>query len=644
MLKPMRLSAFLAPLLALVMLSPATAQPMDSSARVETGIVPARERVAPGGMVPVAVVFDHQENWHIHTHDPQVPPELGDPSFYIATAIEAEAGDAVALQPRIEHIQWPEAKVIEVAFVGEPVDYAVYAGRAVAYLPVTVAADAPPGEVSLEVRLTYQACDDSSCLRPVRGEVHTVTLEVVSPDALAGTETSPTDAELFAGFDADWETHESANAPDAPDAAGEVEAQRVASPAPMTLATLLSILLLAFAGGMVLNVMPCVLPVIPIKILGLVQAAPQRGRRLSLGLMMSLGVLAFWVVLGLILAVLAEGAISTMFGYWQFNLALGLLIVALAMSMWNMFAMQLPQWVYRINPRHDSYSGAFGFGVMTAVLATPCTGPFLGAAAGTAVGTSALIAFLTFAAIGAGMAIPYFVLTAWPKLVDRLPRTGPASELVKQFLGLLMIAAGAFFIGVAVNILLSDGTSGVYQWYWWLTAGIVTAAGLWLIWRTFRITPSAGRRIAFGAVGLLLAGGSLTFAYDATRPSGIDWVYYTPDRLEAVRDAGDVVVLDFTADWCINCKVLERTVLETDAVIAALAPRNVTAMKVDLTSSSAPGWSLLAAHDRVAIPLLVVLAPDGQTVFKEEIYTPGQVVAAIERAQADTRRTQLTSR
>jgi thiol:disulfide interchange protein DsbD len=307
-------------------------------------------------------------------------------------------------------------------------------------------------------------------------------------------------------------------------------------------------------------------------------------------------------------------------------------IVALAVAMCGVWTLRLPRWVYAVNPRHDSVVGAFGFGVMTGVLATPCTGPILGGLMGGVLQSGPAVVMAVFAAVGVGMALPYFVLSVWPGLVEKVPRTGPASELLKQVLALLMAAAGAFFIGVGINALRHDGLGFVYQWYWWLAGGIVAMAGVWLAIRAVQITRDTIRRLAYAGLGVVMAGAALGMAYDATRPSAIAWVYYTPDRLAEALASDRAVMLDFTADWCINCKVLERAVLESDAVVARLAREDVVAMKADLTSGSAPGWAKLDALGKRDIPLLVVFAPDGSQTLNTGLYTIGQVVAAIDEA------------
>lgn len=575
----------------------------------------SRDAAQPGETVLLAVVFELEREWHINPSAEQIPAAL---DFLIPTTVTASVrsegqGGAIGAA------QFPSPQTITVNYTGQPTPLPAHADETTAYLPVTIAARAEPGELRADVQVRYQTCDATVCLRP-KSITLTTALRVTADGGRV------IDEELFAGY--------APSRPVPPQAPPGSTVAGDASVGVSTLGSFAGVLLLAFVGGVLLNVMPCVLPMIPIKILGLVRTEPDRARRRALGAVMALGVLAFWLALGAALAGLSDQrAISQLFGYWQFNMGLGLFIVLMAVGMCGLFTMQLPQWVYAINPKHDSYSGAFGFGIMTGVLATPCIGPFMGAAASSVLVAGPAVALSAFAAIGVGMAIPHFVLTAWPGLVTRIPRTGPANELVKQVLGLLMISAGAFFIGAGVNSLLGGGERSVYQWYWWLSAGIVVVTCLWMVYRTFGITFARNRRIVFAAIGVVMAGSSLTLAYAATRPSAINWVFYTPHRLTQELSRGNVVVLDFTADWCINCKVLERTVLETQPMIGAAAASDVTAMKVDLTSDQSSGWKLLTEYGRVGIPLLVILAPDGQEVFKADVYAPNQVAAAIASAR-----------
>src|SRR5262249_33465558 len=151
----------------------------------------------------------------------------------------------------------------------------------------------------------------------------------------------------------------------------------------------------------------------------------------------------------------------------------------------------------------------------------------------------------TFAAIGVGMALPYLILSAFPVLVRRMPRTGPASELIKQVMGLLMLAAAAYFLGTGLAGLLATPPDPPTDAYWWAVALFIAAGGIWLAWRTLQISKKAGSRIVFAAMGalLVLIGASIGMRF--TRGSPIKWVYYTPERLETARKENKAVVLEF---------------------------------------------------------------------------------------------------
>jgi thiol:disulfide interchange protein DsbD len=192
--------------------------------------------------------------------------------------------------------------------------------------------------------------------------------------------------------------------------------------------------------------------VIPLKIMGLSQAAGHPARCFFLGFVMSLGVIAFWMVIGGAIAFVSGfTAINSLFQTPWFSLAVGAFILIMAVGMLGAFAVRLPQFAYMVNPSHETAPGSFAFGIMTAVLSTPCTAPFMGSAAAWAATQNPVVTLATFGAIGAGMALPYLILSAFPSLVSRMPRTGPASELIKQVMGLLMVAVAIFFLGTALT-------------------------------------------------------------------------------------------------------------------------------------------------------------------------------------------------
>ncbi|MCC7408807.1 MAG: thioredoxin family protein, partial [Phycisphaeraceae bacterium] len=539
-------------------------------------------------------------------------------------------------------VQYPPAATVTVNYTGTPSDLPVFEGRAVAYVPVTIDPQAAVGEHPVKIEVRYQACTSTSCLPP-RTVTLTTSLQVVP----VGQPAEEQFDEMFAGFDTSTRG-KSSQEPSLSQQAGpsfDVFGWRLdlASGGSGGWSFYPLLLLLAALGGMLLNFTPCVLPVIPIKMLSLTRSAASRGRAAALGVALFSGVILFWLGLGAAIAISAAlaakgftggiGATNQLFQYPWFTITVGLVIAVMSVAMCGLFAIPLPRWIFRIEAHHDTIPGSLGFGVMTAILSTPCTAPLMGAAAAWAAGQSAIITLATFAAIGLGMGTPYLVLSIWPQLVGWLPKAGPASELLKQVMGLCMLAAAAFFIGTGVSGLLATPIAPPTKAYWWFVFGLTALAGLWLSYRTLRIASGGGgRRVVFVILGLLAAGGSVYGAIRATEKPPIEWVYYTPGSFEHAQQAGKTIVLEFTAEWCLNCKVLEHTTLNNPKVIAALKLPGVVPMKVDLTGHNPDGNAKLQSVGRVAIPALVILAPDGREVFNGDFYTPEQVLAALRAA------------
>jgi thiol:disulfide interchange protein DsbD len=230
------------------------------------------------------------------------------------------------------------------------------------------------------------------------------------------------------------------------------------------------------------------------------------------------------------------------------------------------------------------------------------------------------------------MALPYGVLAAFPSLLKKMPRTGPASELIKQVMGLLLIAAGCFFLGSGFSGLFVTPPDPPSKLYWWVVALAGIVAGGWLAVQTMRITKAAGNRVIFGGIGVVILGISVLIGITQTSPGPINWTYYTADRLAEAKARGDVVVIDFTAEWCLNCKALESAVLNPKQVSSLLNSPGVTPIKVDLTGNNTAGNELLKAFERITIPLLVVIKPDGTEVFKSDTYQQQQVIDALRDA------------
>lgn len=623
---------------------PASAQPMGFGVQhVQIDAALSAQTVAPGDRLAIAVVLDHDDGYHAHTHDPQIPEEMGD-FFAIPTTIKVADNELLTLG----RIQWPEEHTVAVDFGFEngPVDYTVYSGRAIAYVPVMISPDAPDGEMTIEVTVGFQACNDTTC-DPPSSETRTLTLNVAQGGADIGMA-----SELFADFDATVYADPEAWGEGVVDIASDdsgakskflgFELPPVDSPAGMIV-----LALLAAVGGFVLNLTPCVLPVIPLKVMAISShAGEHKSRALLLGLSMALGVVAFWTAIGIpvvIAVAAAKGAISDpsqlIFGRWYITLLIGIVIAVMGIGIMGLFQIKLPQNVYKLNPKADSVHGSFLFGVMTAVLGLPCFGFVAGALLAGAAAMPPLLVMTIFVFLGIGMAFPYLVLAMFPKLVNRIPRTGPASDLVKQIMGLMMLTAAAYFLGTTVISFASARGISLPWWgkaaHWWVIGMLLIATGGWLIIRTYKITKKIGPRLVYPVLALLLIGLGGAAGYDRTMHQYHNiWVDYSPESFTAALERGDVVVLDFTAEWCINCKVLEATVLSQKPVKPALLSAGVVPMVADLTSDSAPGWVKLRSLNQVGIPLLVVYGPDSEEpVWMSNAYTGGQVAEAIQKAR-----------
>jgi thiol:disulfide interchange protein DsbD len=401
---------------------------------------------------------------------------------------------------------------------------------------------------------------------------------------------------------------------------------------------------------------PCVFPIIRFMILTISQDASSPGRRLFLWMLLSGGVVAFWSCIGITAAVVSGAAVpSRIFGIWWLPLGIGLLIAFMGIGIMGLFTIQLPAAVYAVNPKAETAWGSFLFGVMTAVLGLPCFGFVAGALLAGAATLPASTVMLVFASIGVGMAAPYLVLSAKPSLLRHLPRTGPASELVKQVMGLLLLAAGAYFIGSGLIALISEAPYLGRQLHWWVVSLLAVAAGFWLIVRTFQISSKAAPRAIFSVVGLAIGALAVLFSLDSTAKAKLDW-HTRQTTLESstggyasgawnefsliafdnARASGAIVVLDFTAEWCLTCKALKATVLNREPVKGALAESSVVGFTVDLTSTSAPGWQMLRDLGRTGIPLLAIYTPGEESPWLANAYTADQVMAALADAHSRT--------
>ena len=429
---------------------------------------------------------------------------------------------------------------------------------------------------------------------------------------------------------------------DVPLSASTATASPVAAPTATTAVppTLLVALALAFAGGVILNLMPCVFPVVSLKILGFVQSAGDDPRRVRAhGLTFAAGVLvAFWALAGLLLALRAAGEEIG----WGFQLqspgfvaAMAFLLFGLGLSLAGLIEIGTP--LTRLGGAGSSsgHRASFMNGALATVVATPCTAPFMGAALGFAMTQSAVTSMLIFTALGAGMAAPYVALSAWPALLRFLPRPGVWMVRFRQLMAFPLFATVAWLAWVFGH---QTGIDGVLRLLLGLT---LLALGLW-VWGQW-VTLSAAERTKWIArtaaaglivAGLVLAATSAPAATAAPSPAsgaGIAWEAYSEERVAGHRAAGRPVFIDFTAAWCLTCKVNERIAFSSNEVQQLVKERNIAMLKADWTSKDPAITRALAAFGRNGVPLYVLYEADpaAQPRLLPEILSPGILLNAF---------------
>ena len=573
------------------------------------------DRARPGDRIGLAVVMQIARGFHINANRAQLSPDPLFSPYPTRLRILEITPPIVVPSP-----QFPQAHAIKVGFAEEPL--AVFDGKTVVYLPLVLPSDYAADVLRISLTLSYQACDAKACLMP-----QTVKLTAELPTAAGGPAPRPAAPDLFRKMSLAEDTPQH-------DLSFSLLGWDITLGSPSTPGFWL-LLLMAALGGLLLNLTPCVLPLIPIKIMSLANAAQNRFRCLALGWVTALGVLTFWMLLGLAIAVFSSvTATSQLFQYPLFTILIGIIMAVMAFGMSGSFSLPLPQFMYRFQPDQGTLVGAFGIGLLSAILSTPCTAPVMGAAAAWAVAQSPGLAMTVFAAIGMGMALPYLVLSAAPGLVKRMPRSGPTGNLIKQTMGLFMLAAAVYFLGSGLSALAVTAPDPPSRIYWWGVMGCTAAAGLWLAYRTLGITKRKSVRSICLVLGLLVFSASIYGGLRFTDRGPVDWVYYTEDRYQSALEEGQAVVMVFTAAWCLNCKALEQSVFRGKAVVERLQQNDVVPIKVDITGNNPAGKERLRQTGYLTIPLLVVYSPDGRETWKRSFYTAAEVLRAIDKATA----------
>ncbi|MCY4179950.1 MAG: thioredoxin family protein [Litoreibacter sp.] len=392
------------------------------------------------------------------------------------------------------------------------------------------------------------------------------------------------------------------------------------------------VFLAAFLGGVILNVMPCVLPVLTIKFASVLKAGGQSRARVRSGfLATTLGVLAFmWLLAAVLLAIRAGGGSvgwGIQFQSPYFLATLAGLVLLFAANLFGLFEFSLPQsWNTKLaNTGKDGLVGDFATGALAAVMATPCSAPFLGTAVAVALAGNAPQTLAIFTALGLGLALPYLLVAIWPGLMRGLPKPGPWMVWVKYVMGLLLLASAAWLLWV-LSTLVGPVAALI---------GLVCFAVAVL---AIVAIKSGGARwgivAALGIAGICLpAFFAQPVVATAKAEDPIGWTSFAPDQIAALVEDGQVVFVDVTANWCPSCKANKRLVLDRDPVLDELSDDDVTPMLADWTKPNEEILAYLQMHGRYGIPFNIVYGPDAPDgIALPELLTPSVVMDAIEQA------------
>ncbi|MEK7270652.1 MAG: protein-disulfide reductase DsbD domain-containing protein [Planctomycetota bacterium] len=563
-----------------------------------------REAAKPGETVWAGVRLAMPAGWHTYA-DP--PGDTG-----LGTKIEWTLPKGISAGT----IRWPPPKAIS----EQGLAARVYEGEAILLVPLTIAADAPAGAVEIRAKASWLECMEAC----VQGEAD------VKASLSIGSESKPskdpTVAAALLGYGTSWVSLEG---PYMPLPTGRKAPEAPSGGLPLNL-------LFAFLGGIVLNVMPCVLPILALKALGFVrQGAETAGRRRLLGLVYGFGVLASFLALALVTIAAqraaGEGGAGASWGMLfqkpAYVASMAALVTLISLNLFGVFDIGLGGRVLDAADRaalREGLPGAFFQGILATALATPCTAPFMAGAIAYALSQPPAVVLATFLSLGLGFAFPYVLLSFRPAWLRFLPKPGAWMERFKVAMGFPMLATALWLLSLAAP---QFGKGGAFRVGLLLVA---IAAAAW-VFGEFVQRGAWRKGLAVALAALLLALGiSALFLFR----DQIAWRPWSASAVEKARAEKRVVLVDFTADWCWTCQVNKRTSIEIPSVREKLAALKAEAMLADFTAPDPAIAAELKRFNRPGVPLVVVYPrdPAAPPIVLPTVLTPGHVLEALDEA------------
>lgn len=575
---------------------------------------------APGSVATLVVSAEPTDGYHIYAYADRDPKAvgIGKPTLIVLT--DTSGFRYAPAEASAKPLEKPAEGVSgTIRYYDSPVRWTI---------PIEIPTATKPGEYPIRGLVGVHTCNDAIGCDLPQGASFDTKVVVGAPaargpgDKARFTPAAYSQVAALAEQTTGAAKHDTAVAVVSRDSAPSTRPAR-AKVEPLQLSAVIAFSLL---GGFILNFMPCVLPVIGLKVFSfLEQGGKSRMHVLGLNLCFTFGLLAVFMALAALnaFAGLAWGERST-----AFNIGLTCVVFVMALSFLGVWEIPIPGFVgsgkgVELAAREGA-AGAFAKGVLTTILATPCSGPFLGAVFAFGATQPPHIVFLIYGMIGLGMALPYLVIGAFPRLVRFLPKPGAWMDTFKQFMGFVLLGTVVYLFWTLNRTYLVP-TFALLVGLWF---------GCWWIGRTPLFT-SLRRKLGAWTFGCLAATAIGLFAFFFLTPAALDGEPFSQARLDSLAASGKTVLVDFTASWCPTCQVNGRFVIDSEAVREAIKAKDAVLMVADW-SDYGPEiktalWNLTASE---SIPVLVIF-PAGRShdpIILRDLLTTRKVIDALDQA------------
>ncbi|MFQ6034896.1 MAG: cytochrome c biogenesis protein CcdA [Sedimentisphaerales bacterium] len=527
------------------------------------------EVVRPGTESALAIHFEPKEDWHFYASPETAPGGMN-------LKIKPSAPQTITFsEPMFPPSEAYFDKTLNIKLE-------VYSNKFTVFLPFSVSPFQPsPSKIGIKISIEGAICSEMQCRVPDFGQLSTE-IQIASDAAMSEPK--------FA----------------LPDSEKAVMEERPAGQNEWASYSAWFAFGLAFLAGVVLNIMPCVLPVIPLKVLSIFEQAKQsRARCIAMGLSFCLGILLFFASLAALNIILRLGY-GTVFQWGDhfrnpvFVVGMSLLMVLLALFMFGVFTVTVPSSIAGKAGPGQGHLGSVGMGFLAGLLSTPCSFAILTAAFAWAQTQKLTLATIAIMLIGVGMAAPYAILTSMPSLLKYLPKAGRWTELFKQTMGFVLLIVAVWLI-TALPELRKDGV---------LYFVVILAFCVWMWGGWVGFSTPAVRKWVIRIVAVVIAAAAGVWLLPGPGAERIDWQQYDTALIEQAIEEQKPVLIEFMADWCLSCKTVEKVVYSRVDIAKLIEQKGVLAIKADTTEKNFPATlALKNVYNEPGVPVSMLFAP-----------------------------------